>query len=128
MDSSDRRGGSRRHIFGKDDQIGLGITHGQPCRQLSIALTDEETNLPGCVMMDVFHESYHILFHTSRQLRDQKLKYLSFYCEPRGPRVLPMGELVFSYGMFAPCGRLLGITGFARGAPSCSKNKWNSSF
>jgi hypothetical protein len=36
-----------------------------------------------------------------------------FYPEPRGPRVLPVGELVLWYGMFAPCGRLLGTTGFA---------------
>jgi hypothetical protein len=40
-----------------------------------------------------------------------------FYPEPRGPRVLPVGELVLWYGMFAPCGRFLGTTGFARGAP-----------
>jgi hypothetical protein len=39
------------------------------------------------------------------------------YPEPRGPRVLPVGELVLWYGMFAPCGRFLGTTGFARGAP-----------
>ena len=39
------------------------------------------------------------------------------YPEPRGPWVLPVGELVLWYGMFAPCGRLLGTTGFARGAP-----------
>jgi hypothetical protein len=32
-------------------------------------------------------------------------------------RVLPVGELVLWYGMFAPCGRFLGTTGFARGAP-----------
>jgi hypothetical protein len=37
--------------------------------------------------------------------------------EPRGPRVLPVGELVLWYGMFAPCGRLLGTMGFAHGAP-----------
>jgi hypothetical protein len=37
--------------------------------------------------------------------------------EPRGPRVLPVGELVLWYRMFAPYGRLLGTTGFARGAP-----------
>ena len=42
---------------------------------------------------------------------------LVLYPEPRGPRVLPVGELVLWYGMFAPCGRLLGTTGFARGAP-----------
>ena len=36
--------------------------------------------------------------------------------EPRGPRVLPVGELVLWYGMFAPCGRLLGTIGFAHGA------------
>jgi hypothetical protein len=41
-----------------------------------------------------------------------------FYPEPRGPRVLPLGELVLWYGMFAPCGRFLGTTGcFARRAP-----------
>jgi hypothetical protein len=40
-----------------------------------------------------------------------------FYPEPRGPRVLPAGELVLWYGMFAPCGDLLGTTGFAHGAP-----------
>ena len=40
------------------------------------------------------------------------------YPEPRGPRVLHVGELVLWYGMFAPCGRFLGTTGFARGAPS----------
>ncbi len=28
------------------------------------------------------------------------------YPEPRGPRVLPVGELILWYGMFAPCGRL----------------------
>jgi hypothetical protein len=28
------------------------------------------------------------------------------YPEPRGPRVLPVGELVLWYGMFAPCGLL----------------------
>ena len=39
------------------------------------------------------------------------------YPEPRGPRVLPVGELVLWYGMFAPCGRLLGTMGFAHGAP-----------
>jgi hypothetical protein len=43
---------------------------------------------------------------------------LNLYPEPRGPRVLPVGELVLWYGMFAPCGRLLGTMGFARGAPS----------
>jgi hypothetical protein len=43
-----------------------------------------------------------------------------FYPEPRGPRVLPVGELVLWYGMFAPCGRLLGTTGFAHGAPLSS--------
>jgi hypothetical protein len=32
-------------------------------------------------------------------------------------RVLPVGELVLWYGMFAPCGRLLGTTGFVRGIP-----------
>jgi hypothetical protein len=32
-------------------------------------------------------------------------------------RVLPVGELVLWYGMFAPYGRLLGTTAFARGAP-----------
>jgi len=37
--------------------------------------------------------------------------------EPRGPRVLPVGELVTWYGMFAPCGRLLGTMAFAHGAP-----------
>ena len=42
---------------------------------------------------------------------------LMFNPEPRGPRVLPVGELVLWYGMFAPCGRLLGTTGFACGAP-----------
>jgi len=53
----------------------------------------------------------------------------STHPEPRGPRlravtysgvqarVLPVGELVLWYGMFAPCGRLLRTTGFARGAP-----------
>ena len=40
-----------------------------------------------------------------------------FYPEPRGPRVLTVGELVLWYGMFAPCGRLLGTMGFAHGAP-----------
>jgi hypothetical protein len=44
------------------------------------------------------------------------------YPEPRGPRVLPVGGLVLWYGMFAPCGRLLGTTGFARGAPSPTKH------
>jgi len=39
------------------------------------------------------------------------------YPEPRGPRVLPVDELVLWYGMFAPYGRFLGTTGFARGAP-----------
>jgi len=39
------------------------------------------------------------------------------YSGPRGPRVLPVGELVLWYGMFAPCRRLLGTTGFALGAP-----------
>jgi hypothetical protein len=39
------------------------------------------------------------------------------YPEPRGPRVLPVGELVLWYGMFALVERLLGTTGFARGAP-----------
>jgi hypothetical protein len=28
------------------------------------------------------------------------------YPEPRGPRVLLVGELVLWYGMFAPCGLL----------------------
>jgi len=42
---------------------------------------------------------------------------MEFYPEPRGPQVLPVGELVLWYGMFAPYGRLLGTTGFARGAP-----------
>ena len=32
-------------------------------------------------------------------------------------RVLPVGELVLWYGMFAPCRRFLGTTGFACGAP-----------
>jgi len=41
----------------------------------------------------------------------------SLYPKPRGPRVLPVGELVLWYGMFAPCGRLLGTMGFAHGAP-----------
>jgi hypothetical protein len=45
------------------------------------------------------------------------IRHLLFYPEPRGPRVLPVSELVLWYGMFAPCGRLLGTTGFARGAP-----------
>ncbi|HUL37688.1 MAG TPA: hypothetical protein VLW47_08375 [Thermodesulfobacteriota bacterium] len=62
------------------------------------------------------------------------------YPEPRGPRlraesfacmgafgedmrfgvqarVLPMGQLVFWHGMFAPWRRLLATTGVARGAP-----------
>ena len=39
------------------------------------------------------------------------------YPEPRGARVLPVGELVLWYGMFTPCGRLLGTMGFAHGAP-----------
>ena len=47
-----------------------------------------------------------------------------FYPEPRGPRVLPVGELVLWYGMFAPCGRFLGTTGFARGAP-CNDGIFN---
>jgi hypothetical protein len=65
-------------------------------------------------------------------LRKQETKG-RVYPEPRGPRlpapyharfgacrqagVLPVGELVLWYGMFAPCGRFLGTTGFARGAP-----------
>ncbi|HUL37655.1 MAG TPA: hypothetical protein VLW47_08210 [Thermodesulfobacteriota bacterium] len=45
-------------------------------------------------------------------------RLLSFFDpEPRGPRVLPVGELVLWYGMFAPYGRFLGTTGSARGAP-----------
>ena len=32
-------------------------------------------------------------------------------------RVLPVGELVLWYRMFAPYGRFLGTTAFARGAP-----------
>jgi len=39
------------------------------------------------------------------------------YPEPRGPWVLPVGELVLWYGMLAPCGRLLVTMGFAHGAP-----------
>jgi len=35
------------------------------------------------------------------------------YPEPRGPRVLPVGELVLWDGMSALCGRLLGTMGFA---------------
>ena len=42
---------------------------------------------------------------------------LKVYPEPRGPRVLPVGELVLWYGMFVPFGRLLGTTGYACGAP-----------
>jgi membrane-bound lytic murein transglycosylase MltF len=41
----------------------------------------------------------------------------NIYPEPRGPRVPPVGELVLWHGMFAPCGRFMGTTGFARGAP-----------
>jgi len=40
---------------------------------------------------------------------------LRFGPEPRGPWVLPVGELVLWYGMFAHCGCFLGTTGFARG-------------
>ena len=46
-----------------------------------------------------------------------------FYPEPRGPRVLPMCELVLWYGMFAPCGRFLGTMGFAHGAPSLHQQR-----
>ena len=50
-------------------------------------------------------------------------KLVNFYPQPRGPRVLPTGELVLWYGMFAPRRRLLGTMGFgpcmgfAHGAP-----------
>jgi len=44
-------------------------------------------------------------------------KGLKIYPELRGPRALPVGELVLWYGMFAPCGRLLGTMGFAHEAP-----------
>ena len=37
------------------------------------------------------------------------------YPEPRGPRGLPLGELVLWYGMVAPCGRLLGTMGLPMG-------------
>jgi len=43
--------------------------------------------------------------------------------EPRGPWVLPVGELVLWYGMFAPCGRRLGTTGFVLGAPLSDVHK-----
>ena len=41
----------------------------------------------------------------------------SSYPEPRGPRVLPVDELVLWYGMLAPYRRFLGIAGLAPGAP-----------
>lgn len=51
------------------------------------------------------------------ELNDSQDIGYTAYPEPRGPRFLPMGELVLWYGMFAPWGRLSGTTGFARGAP-----------
>jgi len=57
----------------------------------------------------------------SRVFEVEYTKALPFYPEPRGPRVLPVGELVLWYGMFAPCWRLLGTMGFAHGAPFIGK-------
>ncbi len=51
------------------------------------------------------------------RLTGEDIQDIIFCPEPRGPRALPVRELVLWYGMFAPCGRFLGTTGFARGAP-----------
>ncbi len=47
-----------------------------------------------------------------------------FFPEPRGSRLLPVGELVLWYGMFAHCGRLLRTTSFAVGLHERKERKW----
>jgi hypothetical protein len=41
------------------------------------------------------------------------------YPEPRGPRVLPVGELVLWYGMFAPSEVLIGNHGLCPWGSIC---------
>jgi len=59
----------------------------------------------------------------SREFLRPKIRF-SIYPEPRGPRVLRVGELVLWYGMFAPCGRLYETMDFARGAPFLLHSTW----
>jgi len=51
---------------------------------------------------------------------------IDIYPETGEPRVLPVGELVLWYGMFAPCGRLLGTMALPIGlhlkfSPHCAE-------